>query len=359
MTITDGASGLQPAKTTMRAQQFDAKDRKVHLNEIPIPEPEPHQVLVKILCASLCHSDAMLFAPNESLAYTDAKPVTMGHEATGLVVRTGSEVTEFKEGDPVGFICAEKACFECDPCRNVHNLWCVKGEQQMAGFGCDGYFQEYAAVDARNMMILPEGISATEGAPLFCAGVTAFHAIDDLQLPAGSWVAVIGCGGLGHLGIQYARAMGYRVIGVDVAAAALEEARASGAERVFDSLADPGYAAEILRVTEGGVHAAVNFTASKRAYDAMPAIIRPTGILMAVGIPVEPISVNVFDIALGKYKLMGSNNGTCYNMRSAIEFSAKHGIKPHIEYFELEQLPEMIEKMTSHKARGRMAVKFT
>lgn len=234
----------------------------------------------------------------------------------------------------------------------------------MQGFGVDGYFAEYAVVDYRNAMILPEELDPVAAAPLFCAGVTAFHAIDDLKLPAGSWVAVIGCGGLGHLGIQYARANGYHVIGLDVAPAALEEATKSGAKYAFDTSAATtddgrGYVERILDITGGGVDAAVNFTASKKAYAAMPAIIRPgRGILMAVGIPAEPIEINVFDLALCRYRVMGSNNGQCYNMRPAIEFSAKHKITSSIEYFPLEDLPIMVEKMVSHKARGRMAVKF-
>lgn len=234
----------------------------------------------------------------------------------------------------------------------------------MQGFGVDGFFAEYAVVDYRNAMILPEKLDPVAAAPLFCAGVTAFHAIDDLKLPEGSWVAVIGCGGLGHLGIQYARAKGYQVIGLDVAPAALEEAKKSGAKYAFDSSAAKtddgrGYVERILEITGGGVDAAVNFTASKRAYAGMPAIIRPgRGILMAVGIPAEPIDVNVFDLALGKYRIMGSNNGMCYNMRPAIEFSAEHNIESHVEYFPLEDLPLMVEKMINHTARGRMAVKF-
>jgi D-arabinose 1-dehydrogenase-like Zn-dependent alcohol dehydrogenase len=109
--------------------------------------------------------------------------------------------------------------------------------------------------------------------------------------------------------------MGYRVIGLDVAEGALEEAKHSGAEHVFNSLADADYVQKIQEITKGGVDAAVNFTASGKAYTAMPSIIRPTGILMAVGIPQDPISVNIFDIAMHRYQFRGSNNGTCYTSR--------------------------------------------
>lgn len=234
----------------------------------------------------------------------------------------------------------------------------------MPGFAVDGFFAEYAVVPYQNAMVLPEKLDPVAAAPLFCAGVTAYHAIDDLRLPAGSWVAVVGCGGLGHLGIKYAVAKGYKVIGIDMSAAALEEAKASGATHVFDPSAartDDGqsYISRILEITGGGVDAAVNFTASKRAYDAMPDIIRPArGIFMVVGIPSEPLQINAYDIAMNKFRVMGSNNGQCYNMRPAIEFSAEHGISSSIEYHTLDQLPQMVEKMRSHKARGRLAVKF-
>lgn len=100
--------------------RFNLATREIELNDIPIPEPQPHEILVKILCASLCHSDLMLFAPNEALSMTkDVQPITMGHEATGVIAGVGSGVTGFREGDPVGFICAEKSCFECYPCKNV------------------------------------------------------------------------------------------------------------------------------------------------------------------------------------------------------------------------------------------------
>ncbi|KAG9255641.1 chaperonin 10-like protein [Emericellopsis atlantica] len=342
----------------MKAQQIDPKDLKIHLNEVPIPTPAPNEILVKILCASLCHSDIMIFEPTEGMQYPE-KPTTMGHEATGQIVQLGSDVSGFNIGDNVGFNPATQVCYECRPCREVHNLWCEKNAPVIQGFGRDGYFAEYAVIDHHNAIVLPRELDPVAAAPLFCAGVTAYHAIDDLKLPHQSWVAIIGCGGLGLLAIQYARAMQYRVIAIDTAVPALEEAKASGAEHAFDPANDADYVSRIMEITGRGVHAAVNFTASKRAYAAMPAIIRPgNGILMAVGIPAQPIELSVFDIALQKYRVMGASNGQCHNTRPAIEFSAKHNIVSKTEYFPLEDLPTMVEKMQNHTARGRMAVRF-
>ncbi|KAF2115234.1 chaperonin 10-like protein [Lophiotrema nucula] len=348
-------------KTTMKAQQYDARDNKLHLNEVPIPEPQEHEVLVKVACASLCHSDVMLFEPNDQGLILGKNPVTIGHEATGTVVKTGSGpiASKFKEGDDVGFLCAVECCFDCYSCKNVHNAWCETGKTKMQGFTLDGYFQEYVCVDARATMVLPEGIDVKTAAPLFCAGVTAYHGVEDCQLKPGQWMAIVGCGGLGHLGVQYAKAMGFKVIGLDIADQALEEAKNCGADHVFNSMTDKDWKSKVVEITGGGVDAAVNFTASKKSYDDCPAIIKPgSGLLMVVGIPRQPLELNALDIALGRYKVKGSNNGTCYNMRPAIEFSAKHNIKPHLTTYELEELPKMIEIMNSHKAQGRMGVVF-
>ncbi|KAL6707559.1 hypothetical protein ACN47E_003908 [Coniothyrium glycines] len=353
--------GSMPTQKTMRAQQYDARDNQLHLNEIPIPEPQAHEILVKIGCASLCHSDVMLFEPNDQGLILGQNPVTIGHEGTGRVVMTGSgeAARKFKEGDPVGFICAVDCCFECYACKNVHNSWCSTGKTKMQGFSSDGYFAEYAVVDAREAMILPDNLDPNSAAPLFCAGVTAYHGIADCELSSGSWMAIIGCGGLGHLGIQYAKAMGYRVIGIDITDAALQEAKNCGADHVLNSMTEKEYIRKVTELTGGGVHAAVNFTAAKKSYDDCPALVKPgEGLIMVVGIPRQPIEFNALDIALGRYRVKGSNNGTCYNMKSAIEFSSKHDIKPHLTAFKLEEVPQMIELMNTHKAQGRMGVVF-
>lgn len=144
---------------TKQGRRYDATDNKLHLNEVPIPSPEAHELLVKVSCASLCHSDVMLFEPNEQGLILGKNPVTIGHEATGVVVGrgSGSKAQGFKEGDEVGFLCAVGCCFECTPCKEVHNAYCVTGNTKMQGFTLDGYFQEYVVVDAREAMVLPAG----------------------------------------------------------------------------------------------------------------------------------------------------------------------------------------------------------
>jgi propanol-preferring alcohol dehydrogenase len=152
--------------------------------------------------------------------------------------------------------------------------------------------------------------------------------------------------------------LGYKVIGIDLSAGALEEATVCGADYVFNPVNDKDYIAKVKEITKGGVHAAVNFTASKRAYDTTPPLIRLNGILMCVGIPNEPLTYMAMDIAMNKYRIGGSNNGVPQMLGPCLDFSAKHGIAPHCSYYKIEQINEMIDLMHEGKARGRLAVKW-
>lgn len=191
---------------TMKAAQYHAQDNSCHVNEIPVPEIKPYELLVKTICSSLCRSDLMNFEPDTlGIKPTDPNtpPITLGHEAAGRIVAIGSECTtgNFAVGDEVGFLPSANVCFDCEACQ-VHPMWCetYEGGCKNPGHSYNGYFSEYIAVHHRNAIILPKGLSAVEAAPLFCAGVTSYHGIADLGLPEGSWVAIVGCGGLGHLG---------------------------------------------------------------------------------------------------------------------------------------------------------------
>lgn len=160
------------------------------------------------------------------------------------------------------------------------------------------------------------------------------------------------------LGIQYAKALGYKVIGIDIVDAQLKEAKDSGADYTFNSMTDKDYLKRIKDITDGGCHAAVNFTASKPAYDSTPVLLRAGGIMMIVGIPQKALTINALEVALGKYRIAGANNSIPQKMGPCIEFSAKHHIKPHVTFYKLDQINEMIEAMHTGKATGRLAVRF-
>ena len=187
----------------------------------------------------------------------------------------------------------------------------------------------------------------------------AFHAVDSCELKAEQWLAVIGAGGLGQLAVQYAKAMGANVVAIDVNDTTLENAKAQGADAVFNSRTDSGYVEEINMLTNGGVHAAAVFSNARQAYASAPSLIKTGGTLMVIGLPHEPLQVSATDLALQKYKIKSESTSIPQRMPKAIEFTAKHNISPEVDLRKgLESLAEMVEEMKSGKATKRMAIVF-
>ncbi|KAH7127305.1 hypothetical protein EDB81DRAFT_697483 [Dactylonectria macrodidyma] len=340
----------------MLAAQYNKHTKKVEVNRVPIPICKDNEILIKTRCASLCHSDLMLFwghTAEEPLEDT----VTIGHENTGYVTSVGMNVKNFKVGDQVGCLGCSYACYDCEGCQ-VHNLFCEKGTGRMHGFSCPGHFAEYSVCDSRNAMVLPAGMDMITSAPLFCAGVTAYHAIKGCQLQEGQWVAIVGCGGLGHLAVQYAKAMGLKVVGLDISNSQLEDARASGADHIINTMDTPDFEKSLKKITGGGCHAAAVFSSSNAAYDSsLQTLSRINGLLMVAGIPKRSLTVNALDILLGKYRIAGRSSGVPKDMPEAIEFSHKHGIKAHITTFtSLNDIHKVIDLMQSGKSSGRFGI---
>ncbi|KAL4919147.1 chaperonin 10-like protein [Aspergillus aurantiobrunneus] len=340
----------------MKAAQWDPKQQKAVVNEIPIPEPAPNQILVKMASASLCHSDILAISQPDL-----TEPFTIGHEGAGYVARLGADCTDkgFQEGNPVGFLYINGCCFECEGCL-VHNMLCSQGKPTVAGFGSFGFFQEYAAVDWQNAIHLPPQLPPARSSAVFCAGITAFHAVDSCSLQPGQWFAAIGAGGLGQLATQYAKAMGYRVIAIDINDRALEACKEQGADMTINSLSRAeDYASEVKKITNGGVHAAAVFSGAAAAYKSAPSIIRPGGVFMVIGISPVPLEVSTFDLAIGKYAIKSDSTGTPQRMGKAVDFTAKHGITPEIDIRSgLGDMDEMIREMRTGKSSKRMAVVF-
>ncbi|KAJ4258020.1 hypothetical protein NW762_008157 [Fusarium torreyae] len=345
----------------MKALQYHPDKRRLYINEVEIPKPGPSEVLIRIACASLCHSDCLVFVPDFSVTKNVKLPTTIGHEATGYVVETGEEVTALEtlvKGDPVGFL-ASSGCGKCSACTTWSVIGCKDLEAQ--GFTSHGYFQEYVIVKAQNVVKLPSHLNIASSAPLCCAGVTSFNAIRGCRqhLNEGDWIAIIGAGGVGQLGIQYAKAMGLNAIAIDIELGQLETAISVGADHVFDATTYPKYLDEIREICPGGVHAAVNFTASVEAYENMPPLIRGGGILMAVGIPVEDPSFSMIDVSFGRYTIKGACNGTVEDLKQCVDFSADNGIRPTVVFKQLEEIPDVVEEMKANKVKGRIGVLFT
>lgn len=159
-------------------------------------------------------------------------------------------------------------------------MLCETGKQRLQGFTADGFFAEYAVEAWQNLAKLPSSTNLETAAPIFCAGITAFHSVDSCELKEGQWLAVIGCGGLGQLACQYGKAMGYKVLGVDINDKTLEVFKKQGADAIFNSMTNKSYVDELKKLTSGGVHAAAVFSDADAAYAGAPAILRLNGLIM-------------------------------------------------------------------------------
>jgi len=275
----------------------------------------------------------------------------------GHVEKLGANVKGFQPGDRIGFLYIKGCCFKCKGCM-VHNLNCETGKATIQGFGADGMFAEFAAIDFHNAIHLPESMDLKTSAPFFCAGITAFHAVDNCELKPGDWLAVIGCGGLGQLAIQYGKAMGFKVVGLDINDDVLEAAEKAGADLVFNSMTNKKYIEELRAATNGGADAAAVFSASQAAYNSATKILQIEGVLMVIGLPSKPLQFDSLELMKKLYRIKSESTGPPQKMPKAIDFIAKHKIVPHVDLYEIDQINEMIDKMKSGKVTGRMAVVF-
>jgi propanol-preferring alcohol dehydrogenase len=182
--------------------------------------------------------------------------------------------------------------------------------------------------------------------------------VDSCELKQGEWLAVIGCGGLGQLAAQYGKAMGYKVVGIDINDTTLGVFQKQGGDAIFNSRSNKSYVEELKKLTNGGVHAAAVFSDSNAAYAGAPSILRIGGLLMAVGLPAEPLSISALDLCCGTYRVKGESTSVPSRMQKAVDFTVKHNILPEVEFRKLEELEDMIAEMTAGKATKRMVVAF-
>ncbi|KAI1828332.1 hypothetical protein F4861DRAFT_178241 [Xylaria intraflava] len=340
----------------MKAGQWDPSSQKIVINNVPIPEPEKDQFLVKIKSASLCHSDLMVISARKR-----GKAVTMGHEGAGVIekIHATAEGKGFKVGDAIGFNYFVNICYECDGCQ-VHNQRCENSDMPMChGFHTDGFFQEFVLVNYHNAVALPPELDVRRASPLFCAGIAAFNAVDGCGLRPGEWLAIVGCGGLGQYAVQYAKAMGYQVIGIDVSDDSLESAKEYGADAVFNAQTQAHtYGGEIRKLSGKGVHAAAVFSGANAAFDNAIPLLRTNGLLMVVGIAPQPLQINAIDLITGKYRIKAESTSVPQRMPKAVAFTAKHNIQLNVDFRAIDDLPAMVEDMKSGKARRRQVIIF-
>ncbi|MBJ7538234.1 alcohol dehydrogenase AdhP [Marinomonas transparens] len=320
------------------------------IEDIAKPKIAPHQVLVKIHACGVCHTD--LHACHGDWPVKPNLPFVPGHEGVGEVVEVGSEVQHLQNGDRIGIPWLYSACGHCEYCLSGDENLCLS--QQNAGYSVNGSYAEYCAAHAEYVVKIPKELSYVEAAPLFCAGVTTYKALKVSGAKPGDWVAIFGIGGLGHLAVQYALAMGLRVVAVDTGNAKRDLATSLGAEFYFDFKTDD-IVADILGIT-GGVHASICTAVSQSGFRQSYDVIRRGGKCVLVGLPPEDMPLPIFNTVLNGVSVVGSIVGTRKDLAECLEFAARGKVKAIIEEKTLDDINGIFEDMEKGEITGRIVM---
>jgi propanol-preferring alcohol dehydrogenase len=323
------------------------------LREWVIPTPGPNQILVKIEACGVCHTD--LHAAHGDWPVKPTLPFIPGHEAIGLVAAIGAGVTIVKEGDRVGVPWLYSACGHCEYCLSAWETVC--GEAQFGGYTKDGGFAEYVLADPDYVAHIPAGLSPQQAAPLICAGITTYKGIKETEARPGEWVAISGAGGLGHLAIQYAKAMGLQVCAVDIDDGKLDHATRLGADFVVNARqGDP--AAAVKQATNGGAHGVLITAPSLGAFKQGVGMTRKRGTCVLVGLPPGEFPVPLFDVVANCITVRGSFVGTRRDMAEALAFAADGKVKADIELQPLSAINRVFDRLQRGDVPSRVVLDF-
>ncbi|SFL88640.1 zinc-dependent alcohol dehydrogenase [Rugamonas rubra] len=338
---------------TMHAAVVETLGQPLALRELPIPAVGPGQILVKTEACGVCHTD--LHAAHGDWPVKPSVPFIPGHEGIGLVVALGEGVTAVKLGDRVGVPWLFSACGHCEHCLAAWETVC--GEAQFGGYTRNGGFAEYILADPNYVARIPAGLSAADAAPIICAGVTCYKGIKESGAKPGQWIAISGVGGLGHLAIQYALAMGLRVCAIDVDDGKLAHASRLGAELVFNaSRGDP--VGDLRLATGGGAHGVLITAPSLSAFHQGVAMTRKRGTCVLVGLPPGEFPTPLFDVVANCITIRGSFVGTRQDMAEALAFAAAGKVKADYELQPLSSINNVFDRLQSGRVPSRVVIDF-
>ena len=338
--------------TTMKAAVVHAFGEPLRIEEVKTPLPGPGQILVKIEASGVCHTD--LHAAEGDWPVKPSLPFIPGHEGVGYVAAVGAGVSRVKEGDRVGVPWLYTACGCCEHCLTGWETLCES--QQNTGYSINGGYAEYVLADPNYVGLLPDKVSFTEIAPILCAGVTVYKALKETRARPGQWVAISGIGGLGHVAVQYARAMGLHVAAVDIDDTKLELARKLGASLTVNARReDP---ATVIQRDIGGAHGVVVTAVSNSAFGQAIDMARRGGTISLVGLPPGDFPTPIFDVVLKGLHITGSIVGTRADLQEALDFAGEGLVKATIHGDKLENINQVLEQMRAGQIEGRVVLEF-
>jgi propanol-preferring alcohol dehydrogenase len=340
---------------TMKAAVLHALKEPLRIEQVPIPEPGHGELLIKVTACGVCHSD--LHAVDGDWTPPPVIPLIPGHEVAGKVAKVGPGVTDFAVGDEVGVPWMYSSCGHCEFCLAGMETICKSGEA--TGYTKPGGYAEYMVAQAAYVGRLPQGTDPYAMAPILCAGVTTYRGLKRTGARPGQWVVIAGIGGLGHVAVQYARAMGLRVAAVDVADDKLQLATSLGAEIVVNAAKTDPVAA--IQEKIGGAHAAVVTAVASKAFEQAILMLRPAGTVAYIGLPggkSDEIRASISAIVNWELTVRGSNVGTRQDLNEAIAFASNGLVKAKIRTIALEDINAVLDEMRKGQVVGRVVLKL-
>ena len=322
------------------------------IDEVPVPAPGAAQILVRLAATGVCHTD--LHAADGDWPVKPRPPFIPGHEGVGHVVAVGPGVTHVKEGDRVGVPWLHSACGHCRHCLGGWETLCET--QQNTGYSVNGSFAEYMLADADYVGHLPANLGFIEAAPILCAGVTVYKGLKVTDTKPGDWVVISGIGGLGHLAVQYAKAMSLNVIAVDIDDTKLDLARRLGAAFTVNAKnADP---AGFVKKEVGGAQGVLVTAVSPKAFEQALGMVGRGGTVSLNGLPPGDFALSIFDTVLNGITVRGSIVGTRLDLQEALDFAAEGKVKATISTDTLENINSIFAHMHRGEIQGRIVIDF-
>ncbi|KXS15945.1 alcohol dehydrogenase zinc-binding domain protein [Gonapodya prolifera JEL478] len=336
---------------TMKAAVAEKHNAPLVIKEVPVPSVEPDEVLVKIVASGICHSD--LHIADGEMPAMMRLPLIPGHEGVGIVVKLGSAVKHLKLGERVAIGNVNSSCNACVECHEGRENHCRKYVQ--TGGGSDGCYCDYQKVHGQYAIKIPDGVAFTEAAPVACAGHTVYSAVRQIKQRPGTWVAVIGIGGLGHLAIQYATALGYQVIAIDVAQEKLDLGVRLGAKKAF-SATNPKLASEVMKFTDGGCMGVIVTAVHESAFATSIKIARMNATCVWISLPSNPIQIVPKIVVFKALQITGVILGTRAELAEAYRLVANGVVKPIVETVSLDEINTAWNNMRAGKFAARTVI---
>ncbi len=339
----------------MKAAVLHDFKKPLVIEEVGQPQPGTGEVLIRVEACGVCHSDVHVADGDwAQFAKIVKTPLIPGHEIAGVVVEKGEAVQDLQIGDRVGVPWIHWTCGECELCRERNENLCRR--QKITGVTVDGGYAEFVKAPASHVLTIPDSLSSVQAGPFCCAGVTVYRALKHSNVLPGQRLAVFGIGGLGHLALQFGQALGAEVVAVDISEEKLTLARSLGASTTIN--ARDKDAIKELR-NRGGVHVSLVTSAARASYDTAFYCLRPTGTLVVVGLPADPICFPAILMAAGEIRIQASTVGTRQDLREVLAVAAAGKVRCQVAARPLADANEALNELRRGQVSGRLVLTLT